>query len=152
MAAAGYGVYAVQVRVLCPQNEELYSMSLLLGYIGTVIMLPLLPYAIYAWTKVEVTWTIFSIVIVKGLLEYVLSEYLHFRAVVLTNATVGLGLAIPMAFVADWIMDKANIMSVSSFLGAVAVTAGFLIVSLGSSHDKGHEVEDEPPVADFEIL
>jgi solute carrier family 35, member F5 len=147
IAAVAYASYAVQVRVLCPRNEDLYSMVLLLGYIGVVIMVPLLPVAIYLLTQIELTPTIFWLIVVRGLFDYVLSEYLHFRAVVLTNATtatVGLGLTIPFAFFADWLMDKANVASIPSLLGAIAVSAGFLIVNLSNSHDDEHDEEHKP--------
>jgi solute carrier family 35, member F5 len=142
VAAVAYASYAVQVRVLCPRNEDLYSMILLLGYIGLVIMVPLAPVALYLLTQVQMTSTVFWLVVVRGLLDYVLSEYLHFRAVVLTNATtatVGLGLTIPFAFFADWLMDKANVASIPSLMGAIAVSAGFLIVNLSNNHDEEHD-------------
>jgi solute carrier family 35, member F5 len=142
VAAVAYGGYAVQVRVLCPQNEDLYSMQLLLGYIGIVIMFPLFPFAIYSWSENGMTGSVFTLIMIKGLMDFVISEYLHFRAVVLTNATVatvGLGLTIPLAFLADWVMGKAHVISRLSLIGAGLVTAGFVIVSVGQ--DGGHDEE-----------
>jgi len=69
IAAACYAGYAVQVRVLCPQDEELYSMQLLLGYIGLVCVMPLFPVAVYSWTQIEVTWAAVNISFLKGIIE-----------------------------------------------------------------------------------
>lgn len=142
LAAVAFGAYLVQVRLLCPLDEELYSMGLLLGYIGLVIMIPLLPLAIVLMTKIRLTWEVFGLIVVRGLFDYCLSEYLHFRAVVLTNATiasVGLGLTIPMSFYADFLMKKDNIASASSLLGALAVSAGFLLVNIFDEQDEDNE-------------
>jgi solute carrier family 35 protein F5 len=38
ISAVGYAMYAVQTRVLCPHVENLYSMQLLLGYLGLLNM------------------------------------------------------------------------------------------------------------------
>jgi solute carrier family 35 protein F5 len=134
LAAAAFGVYAVQVRLLCPLDEELYSMGLLLGYIGVLTMIPLLPVAFILAMKVQMTWEILILIAVRGLFDYVISEYLHFRAVILTNATiatVGLGLTIPMAFAADIAMSKnQSIVDIQSLLGALAVSAGFMLVNV----------------------
>merc|ERR1711957_319023 len=54
---------------------------------------------------ITLTWSILLFLLLKGLLDNVLSDYLWARAVVLTSATVasvGVGLTIPMAFAADW--------------------------------------------------
>jgi len=146
IAAACYAGYAVQVRVLCPQNEELYSMQLLLGYIGLVCVVPLFPFAVYQWTQIEVTWAAVYMSLLKGFLDFVVTDYLMFRAVILTNATiatVGLGLTVPLAFVADLVMDKNNVASPFSLLGAAAVMIGFLIVNLSDdSHRDSPDSDD----------
>jgi solute carrier family 35 protein F5 len=79
--------------------------------------------------------------------DFVISEWLHFRAVVLTNATtvtVGLGLSIPLAFFADWVVGKANIASPLSLIGAGAVTIGFLMINLGNKMEM-QEIEVPAP-------
>jgi solute carrier family 35, member F5 len=141
LAAVAFASYAVQVRLLCPCDEEIYSMGLLLGYIGLFITIPLLPLAIVLMTRIDITYEIFILIVLRGLFDYVISEYLHFRSVVLTNATiatVGLGLTIPMAFIADFVMGKANITSLSSLLGAICVSAGFILVNIADGEDGGH--------------
>jgi solute carrier family 35 protein F5 len=148
IAALAFGMYAVQIRMLCPRNEELYSMQSLLGYIGLVNMIVLSPIALWKITgQSHMTFVIFGLIFVRGLFDYVLSEYLYFRAVVLTNATVatlGLTLTIPLAFGADYILDVMNIWSVASVLGAVAVVGGFLLVNFGNSYMSKNNCTDDP--------
>ena len=97
------------------------------------------------------TWIVFGYLVAKGLLDNVLSDYLWARAVVLTSATVatvGLGLTIPLAFVSDWIMGHANVATIQSVLGAVAVLAGFILVNLGDKEEtvQAHEHDDTEEV------
>jgi solute carrier family 35 protein F5 len=105
VSAVGYGGYAVQTRVLCPHDESIYSMQTVLGYIGLFNMVALPPIAIFkqlfstttttsdnndyasSKTTTEITWVVFGFLIVKGLFDNVLSDYLWLRAVILTNAT-----------------------------------------------------------------
>ena len=110
-------------------------MQLLLGYVGLVCVIPLFPFALYALlTEVNVTWKIFFVLVGKGCLDFVITDYLLFRSVILTSATVasvGLGLTIPLAFLVDFVMGKLVNLSVSSVFGALSVATGFLIVNLG---------------------
>ena len=95
------------------------------------------------------TWTIFLFLILKGLLDNVLSDYLWARAVILTSATVasvGVGLTIPMAFMADWIMG--NDTGTGGIIPAVFVTLGFVFVNIGS--DKGGESSSSITNSDIE--
>jgi solute carrier family 35 protein F5 len=139
IAALAFGGYAVQIRLLCPRNEELYSMQSLLGYIGLVNLIVLSPIAVFKiMGQSHMTLVIFGLIFVRGLFDYVLSEYLYFRAVVLTNATVatlGLTLTIPLAFGADAVLNNGNILSVPSVVGAAAVVGGFLLVNVGNGSD-----------------
>ncbi len=136
VAALAFGAYAVQIRLLCPRNEELYSMQSLLGYIGLVNMIVLSPFAVWRLAgQSHMTLVILGLILVRGLFDYVLSEYLYFRAVVLTNAsvaTLGLTLTIPLAFGADAVLNNGNILSVPSVVGAAAVVGGFLLVNVGN--------------------
>jgi len=81
------------------------------------------------------TWSIFLFLLLKGLLDNVLSDYLWARAVILTSATVasvGVGLTIPMAFVADWVMGNYDTGSTQAgqVWGAVLVLLGFVFVNV----------------------
>jgi solute carrier family 35, member F5 len=139
-SAIAFGFYAVQIRVLCPRNEQLYSMQRLLGYIGLINTVILSPVALYELLgNVKMTIIVFELIIVRSVFDYVLSEYLYFRSVILTSATVatlGLALTIPFAFVTDLIMGKTEVVSRSSLLGALAVIVGFLMVNAGSSNEQ----------------
>jgi len=142
-AAVMYACYTVQVRLFCPQNEDLYSMQLLLGYIGLICLVALLPVGIYLLVHVQLTWIIGAVIVVKGMLDFCITDYCLFRAIVLTNATiatVGLGLTIPMAFLADWIVEGIKV-SFLSVLGAVAVSIGFLIVNLAPENEDSDKTE-----------
>ena len=159
LSAVGYGAYAVMIRIMCPRDERLMSMQLLLGYIGLINCVILSPVALYIVLKPllststatkGLTWLVFGYLVAKGTLDNVLSDYLWARAVVLTSATVatvGLGLTIPFAFVCDWIMGHGNVVSAQSILGALAVLAGFVLVSIGEKGEAEHAdpIEDVTP-------
>ena len=138
ISAMGFAGYAVQARVLCPRNESFYSMQLVLGYMGFLSMLLLLPVALYVGSTTPLSWTIFGALVLKGLMDNVLSDYLWLSVSVLTSATVasvGLSLAIPFAFSWDLLMKKPNIVSFYSVSGAMVITAGFVLVTaVGETH------------------
>lgn len=139
MAAVGYAAYSVQARILCPQDEELYSMALLLGYVGVICSVPLLPMALYKMmTMTGISWHTVIVLIIKGLLDFLVTDYLLFRAVMLTNATVanvGLGLTIPLAFAADLVFQSIPFTHLQ-VAGAFTVLAGFILVNWMSSLDE----------------
>jgi solute carrier family 35 protein F5 len=143
ISAVGYGAYAVQTRVLCPRDEALYSMQLLLGYIGLIDLIVLSPIAIYqSITSVQIPLFVFLFVVLKGLLDNVISDYMWLRAVILTNATVatvGLGLTIPLAFASDIILGKSDVLSTGSVLGALIVLLGFVFVNIGATSIPGSD-------------
>ena len=174
-SAMGYGAYTVLLRHLCPKDEDRMSMQLLFGYVGLLNMISLFPVAIWlvvssqssedgispspglspedgaddgiaTTTTTTLTWTIFLFLILKGLLDNVISDYLWARAVILTSATVasvGLGLTIPMAFVADSIMGNTEEKRhLGDVLGAMCVLFGFVFVNI-DGEEKGTEEEDD---------
>ena len=71
LSAVGYGAYAVQTRVYCPKDESLYSMQLLLGYIGLLNMVILSPIAIYLLLSLgnALEWFVIGCVVLKGLFD-----------------------------------------------------------------------------------
>jgi len=168
ISAVGYGAYAVLTRVLCPHDESLYSMQILLGYIGLICMISLSPVAIWelVFAKSDdvdssLTWVVFGFLVVKGLFDNVLSDYLWLRAVILTSATVatvGLGLTIPLAFLSDVVMGTEGVVSFASVLGAVSILVGFVLVNIGNEEevDRGAATSGESievaPLADDENL
>ena len=198
VSAIGYGAYTVLLRHLCPKDEKRMSMQLFFGYVGLLNMAILLPIAIWvvlsspdddssnqSSTENEdtsntdddemksihstLTWPIFLFLILKGLLDNVLSDYLWARAVILTSATVAsvsVGLTIPMAFVADIIMANNDAHGTGQVLGAVLVLFGFVFVNIdgvggkrGTQEGADGEIEfensddfDTGRVRDVEIL
>ncbi len=175
-SAIGYGAYTVLLRHLCPKDENRMSMQLFFGYIGLLNMSVLLPVAVWVivsssnndgsnqsmpssstvdpsdWdypttTSHTLTMPIFLFLLLKGLLDNVLSDYLWARAVVLTSATVasvGVGLTIPMAFVADWIMGNYNGSQSGEVWGAILVLIGFVFVNIdGCKESKNDDVMDD---------
>jgi solute carrier family 35, member F5 len=128
-------------------------MELLLGYIGLFNMVALSPVLFYQIAQShlsDLTWIVFGFLVVKGLLDNVLSDYLWARAVVLTSATVatvGLGLTIPLAFISDffWMgQPDDQVISITSVTGALSVLAGFVLVNVGneSEEDQDHDDND----------
>jgi len=109
VAAVGYGGYTVLIRVLCPSDENRMSMQLLLGYIGAFNMILFFPFGLWILyhdscdtsnhvnlRRLEdlvspshqcLTFFVLSCVVVKGLIDNVLSDYLWARAIILTSAS-----------------------------------------------------------------
>jgi len=142
ISAVGYGGYTTMVRILCPPEEEsVMSMQLFLGFVGLWNMVILSPIAIYlsVFQTTGLTGFIFGCLILKGLFDNVLSDYLWARAVILTSATVatvGLGLTIPLAFATDVVMGRPNVLDGASIFGAIAVLVGFVLVNLGQQEEQ----------------
>jgi solute carrier family 35 protein F5 len=147
LSAVGYGGYAVMVRILCPHDESLMSMQLFLGFVGVFNMVLLSPIAIYQVVEYgKLTALVFGFLIIRGLLDNVLSDYLWARSVVLTSATVatvGLGLTIPLAFMSDVALGRPNVLDASSIVGALAVLVGFVLVNIGQKQED--EIEHAQP-------
>ena len=180
VSAIGYGAYTVLLRHLCPKDEDRMSMQLLFGYIGLLNMMVLLPAAVWVivssnnetvepydyssdpdYTQDQetpshiLTLPIFLFLLLKGLLDNVLSDYLWARAVILTSATVasvGVGLTIPMAFVADYFMGNYNGSQSGEVLGAILVLIGFLFVNIDGSDNKSDVNNDADSVEDVNII
>lgn len=147
ISAVGYGAYAVMVRVLVPHDESLMSMQLFLGFVGMWNMVFLSPIAIYQLsTTVSLSFLVFGCLILKGLFDNVLSDYLWARAVILTSATVatvGLGLTIPLAFLSDVFMGMPNVLDASSIGGALTVLLGFVSVNVGQQNTENDQEQQD---------
>lgn len=158
LSAVGYGGYTVMVRTLCEPCENRMSMQLFLGYIGLINAMILMPILFWTLNQMngsqnndeeqddgvhKLTKFVLLCLIIKGLLDNVLSDYLWARAIILTSATVatvGLGLTIPMALLSDiFIMGRGNLISPTSIFGALSVLTGFVFVNIGEG------AEDEVP-------
>ena len=68
------------------------------------------------------------------------SDYLWARAIVLTSpvmATVGLSITIPLAFLADIVLNGYTAITVNSIVGSVLVMAGFVLVNQSYQGEAG---------------
>jgi len=171
ISAVGYGGYTVLVRVLCPEDENRMSMQLFLGYIGLINMTLLSPFLLWVipglngtdgldqnynqqdqdqndvpyYPTQQFTAFVFFCLVVKGLFDNVLSDYLWARSIILTSATVatvGVGLTIPLALISDvFVMGRADIMSFGNIVGAMLVLLGFVFVNIGEGGNDGDREE-----------
>ena len=87
-----YGVYTTALRVLVPDDAAL-SFQLLFGYVGALALLTLLPVAlILAKAAPQVfaglTPTVLGFIVVNGLCDNVISDYLWVRGLVWMRARV----------------------------------------------------------------
>jgi len=157
MASLAYAIYTIQVKWLIPEDENVFSMQLLLGYIGLVCFVPLLPAFVYYASSNHLTLGLFGLILIKGTMDFLITDYLLFQSILLTNATiatVGLGLTIPMALVTDYVLHGD--FDWFSLFGAILVSIGFLMVNLVDSNNKDDgdinatlEIEFEEPACEY---
>ena len=84
------------------------------------------------------TWVV---ILLEGLLDYVLSDYLWARAVMIlgpTIATLGMSIQIPMAAAVDFVLGRAKWLGSTKTLlmtlgGTSLILAGFCIINLPAS-------------------
>jgi len=155
LSAVAYASYTIQVRLFCPNDETLYSMRLLLGYIGALSLIPMSPVAIWLFVteQIRMSWWTFWLVVCKGLFDFLITDYLLFRSIILTGptvASVGLGMVIPMAFVGDIVMGTKDVLSWNSTSGALACILGFLVVNLAPSTETKDQLSEPNFEGDFE--
>ncbi|KAH9784899.1 solute carrier family 35 member f5 [Citrus sinensis] len=158
LASAGlYAVYITLIRKKLPDDDGKNgdaSMAQFLGFLGLFNLIIFLPVAlILHFTKLEpfykLTLKQFGLIVGKGLLDNVLSDYLWAKAVLLTTATVataGLTIQVPLAAVVDSLTGNAP--KLLDYLGAVAVIIGFGGINipdgaLSRSKDASLELETE---------
>eukprot|EP00624_Nannochloropsis_granulata_P003196 evm.model.NODE_2618_length_17309_cov_37.127159.3 len=150
-AAVMYGVYTTALRVLVPDDSSV-SFQLLFGYIGLLSLLLLLPptlllLATHTLPSIfdGMTMSVLGFIVLNGLADNVLSDYLWARSIVLTSptvATVGLSLTIPLAFLSDAAMGKLR-GGWEEVVGALAVAAGFGLVSWKEKKGQVEQEEEE---------
>ncbi|KAF5480944.1 hypothetical protein F2P56_001645 [Juglans regia] len=157
VSSALYAVYITLIRKKLPDDDGKSghaSMAQFLGFLGLFNLLIFLPVAlILNFTKLEpfevLTWEQFGLIIGKGLLDNVLSDYLWAKAVLMTTTTVataGLTIQIPLAAIVDSVMGNAP--HLMDYLGAFAVIIGFAGINIpsdacGRSKDASVELETE---------
>ncbi|CDY34916.1 BnaA01g32470D [Brassica napus] len=138
--------------IILPDDDERsgsFSMAQLLGFLGLFNFFIFLPAAIILnFTKRErfnaLTLEQFGLVVGKGLLDNVLSDYLWAKAVLLTTTTVataGLTIQVPLAAIVDSL--SGNKPSFTDYIGAAAVMVGFAGINI-PSESKETAIELEP--------
>ncbi|XVE78069.1 hypothetical protein DITRI_Ditri13aG0114700 [Diplodiscus trichospermus] len=141
LSAALYAVYVTLIRKKLPDDDEKSgraSMAQFLGFLGLFNLFIFLPFAlILNVTKLEsfnkLSWKQFGLIIGKGLLDNVLSDYLWAKAVLLTSTTVataGLTIQVPLAAVIDTLIGNAP--RLMNYLAAAAVMIGFAGINIPS--------------------
>ncbi|XP_009334936.2 uncharacterized transporter C405.03c [Pyrus x bretschneideri] len=140
VSAAFYSVYITLIRKKLPDEDDeksgRASMAQFLGFLGLSNLLIFLPVAlILHFSKLEpfymLTWEQVGLIIGKGLLDNVLSDYLWAKAVLLTTTTVataGLTIQVPLAAIVDSMTGHAP--HFADYLGAVAVMIGFAGINI----------------------
>lgn len=142
LASAGfYAVYITLIRKKIPDEDDNVgkpSMAQFLGFLGLFNLLIFLPVALVLnFTDLEplhsLSWKQFGLIVGKGLLDNVLSDYLWAKAVLLTSTTVataGLTIQVPLAAIVDSVTGHAP--HVMDYLGATAVMFGFAGINIPS--------------------
>jgi drug/metabolite transporter (DMT)-like permease len=118
--------------------EERVSIPLMFGFIGlfnAILFFPVIIALNYSGLEnaTSISLPFLALILLKGLLDNVLSDVLWSYAVVLTQsatiATIALSLTIPLSILVEWL--KSNVTpSFSIFIGALAIILGFVITSL----------------------
>lgn len=141
LSAGLYAVYITLIRKKLPDDDGKSgeaSTAQFLGFLGLFNVLIFLPVALVLnFTKMErfntLTWKQLGLIIGKGLLDNVLSDYMWAKAVLLTSTTVataGLTIQVPLAAIVDTLTGNAP--RFMDYLGAVAVMIGFTGINIPS--------------------
>ncbi|KAK4775527.1 hypothetical protein SAY87_023488 [Trapa incisa] len=156
-SAGMYAIYITLIRKKLPDDDEKsghVSMAQFLGFLGLFNLFIFLPIALVLnFTKLEpfynLTWKQFGLIVGKGLLDNVLSDYLWAKAVLLTTTTVataGLTIQVPLAAIVDTVIG--NPPNSLHYLGAIAVMIGFAGINIPADafsklKDASIELENE---------
>jgi solute carrier family 35 protein F5 len=143
VGAVLYGVYTVLIRRLMAE-EERYSLALFFGLLGCANALALAPLVLaFHYWRVEpldnLNVEMLGMIVVKGLLDNVLSDFLWAKAIVLTSptaATVGLSLTIPIAMLTDAFLHGIRPSALGAF-AALFVCAGFVLINVAGTCQDG---------------
>lgn len=157
VSAGLYAVYITLIRKKLPDDDGESgeaSTAQFLGFLGLFNVFIFLPVVLTLnFTKLEsfstLTWKQLGLIIGKGLLDNVLSDYLWAKAVLLTSTTVataGLTIQVPLAAIVDTLTGNAP--RLMDYLGAVAVMIGFTGINIPSytfskSKETTVEIENE---------
>lgn len=157
VSSAFYAVYITLIRKNLPDEDNdakigKFSMAQFLGFLGLFNLLIFSPVAVVLHlTNLEpfdtISWKQFGLIVGKGLLDNVLSDYLWAKAVLLTTTTVataGLTIQVPLAAIVDTVTGNAP--AFMDYIGAAAVMVGFAGINIPSdtcSNEREASVELE---------
>jgi len=134
LSSSIYGMYTVAIQKLLQEDD---SMSFFFGLMGSIIFFvvgPLLSLGLAFGAHLStLTAQVLGLIVIKGLADNVLSDYLWARAILLvgpTAATAGLALQIPLAVLLDAVFGDPMWMrragsAVLTFIGAGVILTGF---------------------------
>eukprot|EP00257_Ricinus_communis_P026063 XP_025013477.1 thiamine-repressible mitochondrial transport protein THI74 isoform X2 [Ricinus communis] len=139
ISAGLYAAYITLIRLKFPDDDGKsghVSMAQFLGYLGLFNLFLFLPVVLVLnFTMLEpfnmLTRKQFGLIVGKGLLDNVLSDYLWAKAVLLTTTTVataGLTIQVPLAAIVDTLTGNAP--RLMDYLGAIAVMIGFAGINI----------------------
>ncbi|XP_076946186.1 thiamine-repressible mitochondrial transport protein THI74-like [Bidens hawaiensis] len=142
VSSAFYAIYITLIRKKLPDegNDDdktgRVSMAQFLGLLGLFNLIIFSPIAlILHFTNIESFQTItlkqLGLIVGKGLLDNVLSDYLWAKAVLLTTTTVataGLTIQVPLAAIVDTVIGNAP--GFMDYIGAAAVMVGFAGINI----------------------
>ncbi|KAJ7950415.1 thiamine-repressible mitochondrial transport protein THI74 [Quillaja saponaria] len=153
VSAGLYAAYITLIRKKLPDDDGKSgraSMAQFLGFLGLFNLIIFLPVVlILNFTKLEPFYMLtpkqLGLIVGKGLLDNVLSDYLWAKAVLLTTTTVasaGLSIQVPLAAIVDSLTGNAP--HLLDYLGAVAVMIGFAGINIPSDvFSRSNEVSVE---------
>ncbi|XP_062229599.1 uncharacterized vacuolar membrane protein YML018C-like isoform X2 [Phragmites australis] len=155
VSASLYAVYITLIRKKLPDEKEgqgQVSMAQFLGFLGLFNMLFFLPVALVLnFAKLEpfhrLTWEQVGLIVGKGLLDNVLSDYLWAKAILLTTTTVataGLTIQVPIAAIVDTLSGHAP--HLLNYIGAAAVLVGFAGINIPADSPQSAQLEQETPI------
>ncbi|KAK1439284.1 hypothetical protein QVD17_05100 [Tagetes erecta] len=144
ISSAFYAIYITLIRKKLPDEDNdddktgKVSMAQFLGFLGLFNLLIFSPIALilhFADIKSFHTLTLkqLGLIVGKGLLDNVLSDYLWAKAVLLTTTTVataGLTIQVPLAAIVDTVIGNAP--GFMDYIGAAAVMVGFAGINVPS--------------------
>lgn len=136
VSCVGYGVYTTIIKFYVPEDRDV-PMQLLLGYVGVVTGLLLLPVLLLLigmkWGSMDgLTGEAFGFITLNGFADTVVADYFWARAVLLTSptvATIGMSITIPLALITDLLVNQI-VPTYTSILGSLTVIVGFIMVNL----------------------
>ncbi|KAL6564587.1 hypothetical protein OROMI_016037 [Orobanche minor] len=142
LSSAFYAAYITLIRQNLPDEDDEVqgraSMAQFLGFLGLFNLLLFFPVAlVLEFFKLESFNTLsgkqIGLIVGKGLLDNVLSDYLWAKAVLLTTTTVataGLSIQVPLAAVVDSLTGNAP--RLLDYVGGAAIMVGFAGINIPS--------------------